>query len=321
MGVFQRTSPDMFVTVNAGIAFIAAASAVGGVYTCHNDAPFDVLLATAHASLPRRDLVVARVYDAYDDVGSRNEWAIECITGTPDAIPVTPTTPTGATALAQVTVPAGATSIVTANIADVRQYTTALGGTLPVASQAQRDAVAPYVGMKVFRLDVGVTETYTGSSWDAGGVVSSDFASDGAYNVDGTFTEFTNTQWPYVEVPCPASGALAVTIRGDAVNSNSISSSIRFGVNVRDMTAGGGIVINSNTRMGPAIVRSIAQETSFLISSERFFLGGGGELAGLTGHTLRCVPTWYISSHTNPKQDVNSGRLYVEPLPVKYTAT
>jgi hypothetical protein len=164
MGVIQRTPADMFVTVNPGVCFIGAASAVGGAYECHNDATYDVLLASANATLPRKDLVVARIYDAFDDVGSRNEYAIEAITGTPNSAPVVPATPAGALALAQVTVPAAATAIATANIADVRQYTTGLGGLLPVVSQADRDALSAYGGLAVWRADAAPQRM---EAWDS----------------------------------------------------------------------------------------------------------------------------------------------------------
>lgn len=161
-----RSPADMYVTVQPGSCFIAATSVLGGSYECHNDGSYDVLISAAHATLSRADLVVARVYDAIDDAGSRNEFAIEVITGTPAVTPVLPSAPLGSIPLASVNVPPGAVSLPAANIADMRQYAVALGGVLPVASQNQRDAITqPYAGMQIYRRDVGWNEMYTGSVW------------------------------------------------------------------------------------------------------------------------------------------------------------
>jgi hypothetical protein len=320
MGVIQRSPADMLVTVNPGTVFIAAVSPVGGVYVCHNDDIFDVTIAAADPTLPRKDLVIARVYDAVDDVGSRNEWAIEPVKGTANAVPVAPAAPAGAVVLAQITVPAGVTSIVTANITDVRPYTVALGGVLPVSGQTQRDAIAASVGLKVYRLDTGATETYNGSTWDAGTAYTSEYISGPTYSTDSTFNEYTAAQWPSIDVPCPASGTFAVSLRAEAYNSSTVNSSFRFGAVVKDMTAGGGAVINPSTLRGPCLIRGIAQSTSPIQGVDRYLIGGAGELAGLAGHTLRFVPAWYISSHQFAAQAVTNGRMTVEPLAAKYVA-
>ena len=57
-------------------------------------------------------------------------------TGTPGSNPVPPAVPANAVLLAQVFVPAGASSITTANITDEREFVVAPGGVLPILSEA-----------------------------------------------------------------------------------------------------------------------------------------------------------------------------------------
>lgn len=163
MQVLQRATPDKFVTVGAGTCFVAATSAIGGSYECVNDAAYDVQIADAHATLNRRDLVVARVYDALDDVGSTNLWAIEPVQGTPAASPARPATPNACVVLAEVLVPGGSSSVVNANVTDMRTYVTALGGVLPVG--ASDVPASPYSGMPIYRRDLSRAQLYDGSSW------------------------------------------------------------------------------------------------------------------------------------------------------------
>lgn len=160
--VTQRASPGMWVTVGAGIGYVPAQSAVGGVYEVFNDASYDVAIGTAHATLARRDLVVARVYDA-EYAGASNIWGLEVVQGTAAGSPVLPSTPAGAIALAQVQVSAGVTTITNASITDLRTYTTALGGTIPVLSTARPGA--PYKGMAIYETNNNRPMWYNGTSW------------------------------------------------------------------------------------------------------------------------------------------------------------
>jgi hypothetical protein len=160
--VTQRATPAMFVSITAGSAFVPSASATGGVYICHNDASVDVAISTAHATLARKDLIVARVYDA-EISGALNQWALESVTGTPAGSPALPATPSGAIALAQVNVAAAATTIVNANITDLRVLATALGGTMPLPSGSPPSS--PYEGMAVYHTDTDLPKWYNGSTW------------------------------------------------------------------------------------------------------------------------------------------------------------
>lgn len=162
--VTQRATPNMGVTVAGGTCYVSASSIIGGVYECQNDGNFDVTITAAHASLARRDLIVARVYDAVDDVGTENDVKIEAVAGTPASSPVRPATPGQAIALAEVLVPAASTSVVNANITDLRNRTVALGGILPVTGDTAVPA-QPYPGQTIFRTDHNALILFDGAVW------------------------------------------------------------------------------------------------------------------------------------------------------------
>ncbi|MEU7164965.1 hypothetical protein AB0A70_10005 [Streptomyces morookaense] len=95
-----------------------------------------LLFADGDANNPRVDLVVVRVYDAQQDTSNRTEAVIEIVQGVPGATPATPPTPAGALALAEVTVPAGASAGKgginwDTAVRDRRRATVAVGGIIP----------------------------------------------------------------------------------------------------------------------------------------------------------------------------------------------
>lgn len=118
-------------------------------------------LDPAHATNPRKDIVVVRVYDDSEDSSGLRLARSEYIPGTPDPSPSEPATPTGAIRIATIDVPAsgGGAPAVT----DRRPYTVAAGGILPVASDAE--LAAGVAGRYRHRLDTGQLEWDTGAGW------------------------------------------------------------------------------------------------------------------------------------------------------------
>lgn len=116
----------MNVTVAAGSYVVPnTASAVAGGYKATLAASGTLSVAASDPTNPRIDLIVAYV----SDVGTSSSFgAVEIITGTPASSPTAPSAPANAVILAQVAVPANATSIVSGNIADERTFTAAAGG-------------------------------------------------------------------------------------------------------------------------------------------------------------------------------------------------
>lgn len=121
-------TPDMSVDVAAGAAFIAGElGSAPGTYHVYNDAVKNLAISAADATNPRKDLVVARVYDSFYS-GATDSWALEVVTGTPAASPAEPAVPDNCYVLALVDVAALATSITDADITDRRKESSAPTG-------------------------------------------------------------------------------------------------------------------------------------------------------------------------------------------------
>lgn len=119
LGVTQAATPAMKVTVLAGGVVVPSNNATKPPYGMVLEVSTDLDIAAAHATNPRIDLVIAKVYDHGD---STSAATIEILTGTAAAVPSRPTLPSGENhciSLATVTVPAAAATIVNANITKV----------------------------------------------------------------------------------------------------------------------------------------------------------------------------------------------------------
>lgn len=114
--VQQQVVPSMVLTVGPGSAYINSSwAAVQGHYGFVNDAPINVTVSPSDPTFPRIDRVVARVYDAYYS-GTENKAQIEIVKGNPAVSPAVPDLPASSIEVARVSVAAGATTIVNANI-------------------------------------------------------------------------------------------------------------------------------------------------------------------------------------------------------------
>lgn len=120
LAVTQNGTPNMSVNIAVGwAAIVGTSTTTQGTYVSYNDAVVNAAIATAPSSNSRIDLVCLTVNDAYYS-GSTNNVVVNVVTGTVAASPVAPATPANSIALAQVLVGTSATSIVNANITDVR---------------------------------------------------------------------------------------------------------------------------------------------------------------------------------------------------------
>jgi 4-hydroxy-3-methylbut-2-en-1-yl diphosphate synthase IspG/GcpE len=110
----------MNLSVAAGWAAILGTYQTNmGTYMAYNDGAATATITTADPSNPRIDVVCITVSDAAYS-GSLNQVAINVVKGTAASSPTVPSTPTNSIALAQVAVAAGATTISSGNITDVR---------------------------------------------------------------------------------------------------------------------------------------------------------------------------------------------------------
>ena len=136
-------SADLAVTAPGGTMTVSVASGWAailgtyqtnmGTYMAYNDAATTATITTANPSNPRIDLVCITVNDAAYS-GSLNSVAINVVKGTAAGSPSVPSTPTNSIALAQVAVAAGATTISSGNITDVRVRAQIIEPTISSAS-------------------------------------------------------------------------------------------------------------------------------------------------------------------------------------------
>ncbi len=165
-----RVSPSsgMTVAVAAGWALVqGTATADAGAYRVGLTAAGTLDIPAAHASLARRDLIVARVTDNGD---STSAGAIAVVQGTPAGSPADPSLPPNALVLARVTVPAGATSITAANLTDLRMFAVPAGGVQPATSGTA--ITAPHAGQVRHDTDTGQMRVWDGAAWQQVGAVA-----------------------------------------------------------------------------------------------------------------------------------------------------
>ena len=158
-------TPNMSVDVLSGHAWIDGTEGANqGAYHVYNDATKNLVISAAHATLARKDLVVAKVQDAAYS-GAVNAWSLAVVTGTPAGSPAEPAVPANAIVLALVDVAAAAASITNANITDRRRRASGLGG-VTVCTSATRPA-SPYVGQPIYETDTQRLLDWNGTNWTA----------------------------------------------------------------------------------------------------------------------------------------------------------
>jgi hypothetical protein len=160
--VTQQSSPTMGVTVGTGQVFVPGTEgSAQGIYSCQAPTTTNLTITAANASLARRDLIMAQVRDtAYS--GATNDWQLVVVTGTAASSPVDPTWPSNAIPIARVNVAANATSIVNANITDLRTY---IGqGVIPIDIVANLPTVA-FEGLLAYVQANDSIYYYNGTAW------------------------------------------------------------------------------------------------------------------------------------------------------------
>ncbi|HEX6468498.1 MAG TPA: hypothetical protein VF069_05330 [Streptosporangiaceae bacterium] len=164
-GLVEATpTPSMSVTVRPFQASIQGTRTTdAGPYLVTLDQTKTITVPPAHPSNPRSDLIVAQQRDQqYGDETTAME--VRCVSGTPGAAPADPTVSADYAPLARISVQAGATQITKADLTDLRVFTSALGGVIPVRGPADRPA-NPYAGLYVHRLDTSRLEGFDGTRW------------------------------------------------------------------------------------------------------------------------------------------------------------
>lgn len=299
-------TPNMTVIVSAGFAFVDQHDTGGsGTYVCVNDA--DVILTVAPAGGAgqfRKDTVVASVYDA-EYAGALSEWRLEIIQGPYAAsagATVRGTLPANAQVLADIAIGPSQTSVATANITDVRNYTVGVGGILPVASSVAPPR--PHPGQVLYYTDTDAF--YVGQQ--AGTVRQvreairpsvSDQVSFPGSPVTGTFTDFTSGQWPPITVTVPPSGMLRITVGAAVLNTNTSTSTAW----ARWRSSGGGATEATSSLNAVSTIGSRVYASRTVVRS------------GLTvGAAVTFTPQYQLSSYSAGASSVTDGQLIVEPI-------
>jgi len=131
-GIINAASLEVTPNSPVGMSVLVAdgwAAVVGttqpdmGTYVAYNDASVVLTITTANPTNPRIDLICATINDSYYS-GSTDNVVFQVIAGTPAGSPVAPSLPANSIGLAEVTVPAAATTITSGNIADLRVLAT-----------------------------------------------------------------------------------------------------------------------------------------------------------------------------------------------------
>lgn len=173
--VTQTGTPSINVTVNGFQAFVSATRGAGPYIVTEPAAlTVPILDVPADPSNQRNDLIIYRQADTYYGDPATLSGVI-VVRGNPSG---TPTDPSLAAypdhiPLARVRVTAGAPTVTTSMLDDLRPGSVvAIGGILPVADQAARDALTGtrHDGMTIYRIDRDWIEVYDTIAWRVQGI-------------------------------------------------------------------------------------------------------------------------------------------------------
>lgn len=181
MWVAAQSTPNMSVQLGPGRAKVAGTqvsapsllpSGTGlfttqGMYDVLNDATISLTIAASDPTNPRIDVVYVAVQDSFYS-GSNNQAIAGVVTGTPAVTPVAPSVPVNAVALAQVTVPANATSITNGNIANQYSPAVLIGSNVPFSTYAHLLGFVPSQAGVTAAVYADTTASNNGLYWWSG---------------------------------------------------------------------------------------------------------------------------------------------------------
>lgn len=172
--VTQRAAgANMQLDIAAGVAVLTGDDAAGqGRYLIRDDAADTeaVTISTANPTNPRIDRVGIQLRDPAEGGSAGRDAIFSVVAGTAAASPSAPAAPNSFLTLALVTVPAGATSIVNANITDSRARATLVHDVLAdnsVSTADITDGSVTAAKLAATALDLTWTDLAYGTNWGA----------------------------------------------------------------------------------------------------------------------------------------------------------
>jgi hypothetical protein len=149
------------------------------------------------------------------------------------------------------------------------------------------------------------------SGYFTGGSYSqySEFVSKPAVMASGSWVNFTDAQWPWIDTPVPPSGILTVTISGEGNNTNSATANLYFGYEISN--AGTGAVYLSPEARFAAKLNCWGNAAN-AAGYNRYDRGATGSLPA-PGTIVRIKAAWFISSGNAGTVSMSIGLLNVTP--------
>jgi hypothetical protein len=243
------------ITVKAGVGIVdPGLSSPQGPYWVALPADETHTLAAADPTNPRKDLVVARVYDHDEDGSGLRTARSEYTAGVPAPSPGLPAQPAGSIRLASIDVPASGGGSPVVNLDG--PYAVAAGGLLPVRTQAAQDALDEYPGLFVYRIDTFTPRVWDGAAWRSLVTAPQKAAANASRVHWGTFAGNTDSTGNLVVTHgagfTPAAGVVAAQapsgatadIPGQVVGPFSFTAT-QFTVRAWQISASGGAVLAS----------------------------------------------------------------------------
>jgi hypothetical protein len=190
------TQSGVGVSVAPGCAVVTPRDSNNGSYWVSLGNVERLPLQAHHQTYDRVDLIVIRVYDSSVDSSGKYVAAAEVVAGTPAPSPVTPSTPSGALLLATVYTSNNGTI----SIGDNREYTSTVGGVIPISSSFPSGA-AVRPGQMVFLRDRRELYVWSGSAWEKvsqqGGLPKVPAMASGTVTVGTGGSQTAVVQFPY----------------------------------------------------------------------------------------------------------------------------
>ena len=149
------------VLVSSGCGVVTPSQSTNGSYWVSSSASNTVTLAAKHPSYDRIDLVGIKVEDGSVDSSGRYQTVAVAIGGTASPAPTAPAAPAGVLPLAEARVRSAGGVVVS----DIREYTSAAGGVIPVVGTNAPSGYALRPGTPIYVTKQNAFLVWTGSTW------------------------------------------------------------------------------------------------------------------------------------------------------------